>query len=83
VPLLHIPIWLTGTLGAKHHKGASDNVDEDGILEDIILTSTSVSAATHRCEAKTCDVDAFFEEAQLFPIGDGSTKRYRMCKNFP
>jgi hypothetical protein len=59
VPLLHIPIWLTGTSGAKHHKGASDTVENNGILEDIVLTSTSASAAT-RCEEKTRDVNAFF-----------------------
>ena len=83
MPLLHIPIWLTGMSGAKHLKGASDTVDDDGILEDIVLTSTSASAATRCREAKTHDVNAFFEEAQLVPVGDGSTKQYRICKNCP
>jgi hypothetical protein len=82
LPLLHIPIWLIGMSGAKHHKGASDTVDNDGILEDIVLISTSTSAATRR-EEKTCDVNAFFEEAQLVTVGDGSTKRYCICKNCP
>jgi hypothetical protein len=48
-----------------------------------VVTSTSASSATRRREDKTRDVNAFFEEAQLVPVGDGSTKRYRICKNCP
>jgi hypothetical protein len=66
--------------GSKRPKGTANTVDDDGILEDIVVTSTS--AATRR-EDKTRDVNAFFEEAQLVTIGDGSKKRYRICKNCP
>lgn len=57
--------------GTKCRKGAVDIVNDDGILEDIVLTSTSAPSATH-CEEKTWDINAFFNEVQ--PI------TFRVCK---
>jgi hypothetical protein len=71
--------------GTKHRKSTaittdSDGIDDDGIPEDIVVTTTSTSSASHH-EDKTCDVNAFFNEAQLFTLQDGSAKCYCICKN--
>ena len=73
--------------GTKHRKSTaittdSDGIDDDSILEDIVVTTTSASSASCR-EDKTCDVNAFFGEAQLFTIQDGSKKCYHICKSCP
>jgi hypothetical protein len=68
--------------GAKRRKGAVDIVDDDGILEDIVITSASAPSATRR-EEKTRDINAFFDEVQPVTLRDGTTKRYRICKNCP
>jgi hypothetical protein len=68
--------------GTKRRKGAVDIVDDDGILEDIVLTSTSAPSATRR-EEKTRDINAFFNEVQPVTLRDGTTKRYRICKKCP
>jgi hypothetical protein len=81
VPLLLIPSYLTALVSAaKRHKATVDTVDDDDILEDIVITSTSASSQTPR-EDKTRDVNAFFDEAQPVTAADGSTKQYRICKN--
>ena len=66
-------------LDPKHHKGV-DTVDKDGILEDIVMTSTSGPSTTCR-EEKTCDISVSFNDAQLVTLSDGSTKLYCFCKN--
>ena len=73
--------------GTKRRKSTtittdSNGIDDDGILEDIVVTTTSASSASRR-EDKTCDVNAFFDKAQLFTIQDGSKKCCRICKNCP
>ena len=73
--------------GTKRRKSTaittdSNGIDDDSILEDIVVTTTSASSAS-RCEDKTRDVNAFFDEARLFTLQDGSTKCYRICKNCP
>ena len=70
--------------GTKHRKSTtittdSDGIDNDGILEDIVVMTTSASSASHH-EDKTCDVNAFFDEAQLFTLQDGSKKSYRIWR---
>ena len=68
--------------GAKRRKGAVDIVDDDGILEDIVVTSASAPSVTRR-EEKTRDINAFFDEVQPVTLRDGTTKWYRICKNCP
>lgn len=83
MPLLLIPSYLTALVsGAKRRKATVDTVDNNDILEDIIITSTSASSKTPR-EDKTRDINAFFDEAQPVTAADGSTKQYRICKNCP
>jgi hypothetical protein len=65
--------------GAKHRK-AADSIDNSGVLDDIIVTLASGSTAT-QCEDKMRDLNAFFDEAQLITLNDGSMKLYRICKN--
>ena len=68
--------------GAKRRKGAVDIVDNDGTLEDIVITSASAPSAT-RCEEKKCDINAFFDEVQPVTLRNGTTKWYCICKNCP
>jgi hypothetical protein len=70
---------ITTGSGAKCCK-ATDSVDDSGVLDDIVVTLASGSMATWH-EDKTCDVNAFFNEAQLVTLNDGSTKLYCICKN--
>jgi hypothetical protein len=72
---------ITTGSGAKRRK-AADSVDDNGVLDDIIVTSASGSMTTRR-EDKTRDVNAFFDEVQLVTLNGGSTKLYRICKNCP
>jgi hypothetical protein len=68
--------------GTKYHKGAVDIVDDDGILEDIVIISTSAPLATCH-EGKTHDINALFDEVQPITLHDGTTKWYCICKNCP
>jgi hypothetical protein len=67
--------------GSKCRKGINIVV-EDGVLEDIIVTSVSRSSVTHH-EEKTCEVNTFFNDAQLVTLGNSSTKLYHFCKSCP
>ena len=65
--------------GPKRRKGVN-TVDEDGVLEDIIVTSTSGPSSTRR-EEKTRDISVFFNDAQLVTLSNGSMKLYHFGKN--
>ena len=58
---------------------ASEAVDDDGIYQDISLTSITPAPREHRA-GKTRDVDAFFEPSMAVQQNDGSVKNLRTCK---
>jgi hypothetical protein len=60
----------------------SEAVDDDGIYQDISLTSIT-PAPRERRAGKTHDVDAFFESSVAVEQNDGSVKNLRTCKKCP
>jgi hypothetical protein len=57
----------------------SEAVDDDGIYQDISLTSIT-PAPRERRAGKTRDVDTFFEPSVAVRQNDGSVKNLRTCK---
>jgi hypothetical protein len=57
----------------------SEAVDDDGIYQDISLSSITPAPREPRA-GKTRDVDAFFESSVAVQQIDGSVKNLRTCK---
>ena len=57
----------------------SEVVDDDGIYQEISLTSITPAPREHRV-GKTHDVDAFFKPSVAVQQNDGSVKNLCTCK---
>jgi hypothetical protein len=80
ISMIHVySINYIGSKGPIITVDDSEVVDDDGIYQDISLTSIT-PAPRERRAGKTCDIDAFFKSSVAVQQNDGSVKNLRTCK---